>query len=818
MNRRTGRTMLAVFAIASLMFTTGSVTADERAWSPSPNADDSALVRLAMPGRDTLDAVVDGGFDLAGNFARVPDGYEVDAVVSPEEVEALGALGVDVRSTDERFNWADVETAVNAAQVPTDEEVAAAGDVVRLLRADWFVTKGQGFVSVEARSLSGTTSGPTMTLSWDSGPGTPLGSGGSATMSRFVDTDASPDFYMHHELLIPVDGPRPEQVRVVSSLGGETTGFVSDWLYPVDSLIERKGYKYNFIDPADPYKNPTELFNRIDQLAAENPDIAEIVDLPYSTNGYRRKAQANLWGGNPGSSVSGGSANTSRTVVVSSHAWGHEGGNGIRLRFANPGASSSALGVSVAGSDITVSLATNGTGGLASTASQVIAALNGTPASAALVRAHTYRGNAGNGIVQAQDWTSLSDFLAAPPEIERGPFETRAIRIGKHRDGSKTGVLIVAQDHAREWVTPLVALETAERLLANYDTDVETRKIVDNVDIWIIPSNNPDGSHYTFFDRALQRRNMTNHCPDSSADPGARGSWGVDLNRNYRVGSGFDGFSGASTSCTSDTYQGPSELSEPESQNVIWIADTNPNLKFFMTVHSNGGQLFWQPGAYKAAGRVTTPRPEMRDETYYWQMAERILSHVYTYQDTVVHPTSVGGSSDVLYSSAGNVREDLYFNYGIYALGWEIGGNTWDPVRRRWDAGAFQPPIGRAHGEAMEYANGVMEMFRIAADWGKDFQWPTSKLVRGAKLPGGGVEVFFESDEPATVYYTTDGSRPTLESTRYQFAGVRDRPETLVVTEATTFRWFSVDPAGNIELNYDPSRQAENFRKMTVNP
>ena len=59
---------------------------------------------------------------------------------------------------------------------------------------------------------------------------------------------------------------------------------------------------------------------------------------------------------------------------------------------------------------------------------------------------------------------------------------------------------------------------------------------------------------------------MTNHCADDNADPGRRNAWGVDLNRNYRVGSGFDGYDGASTSCISDTFQGPAELSEPEAR------------------------------------------------------------------------------------------------------------------------------------------------------------------------------------------------------------------------------------------------------------
>ena len=156
-----------------------------------------------------------------------------------------------------------------------------------------------------------------------------------------------------------------------------------------------------------------------------------------------------------------------------------------------------------------------------------------------------------------------------------------------------------------------------------------------------------------------------------------RNAWGVDLNRNYRFGSGFDGYSGASTNCTGDTYQGPAELSEPESKNSIYLAETYRNIKFMMSVHSNGGQLFWQPGAYIANGRITTPRPPLGHESFYWQSANRILSQVRaTPRQTVVTPENVGGSADVLYSSAGNVREDMYNNYGIFAFGWEVGGSV----------------------------------------------------------------------------------------------------------------------------------------------
>jgi hypothetical protein len=186
-----------------------------------------------------------------------------------------------------------------------------------------------------------------------------------------------------------------------------------------------------------------------------------------------------------------------------------------------------------------------------------------------------------------------------------------------------------------------------------------------------------------------------------------------------------------------------------------------------------------------------------------------------------VTPENVGGSSDVLYSSAGNVREDLYHTYGIYAFGWEVGGSVYNPATGNFQGGSFQPDwVGNpnlvsGHSETMEYTNGILEMFRIAREWGNDDTRPKTKL-----LPGGGrysepVDVTFESSEPAHVYYTTDGSNPTLESPRYSQTEFREPGQTIHVTETTTFKWFSVDTAGNVELGYEPGVN-ENYRKATI--
>ncbi|MEU7919463.1 M14 family metallopeptidase [Micromonospora zamorensis] len=805
--------------VGSILVATGPAGADptgpSAATSRSQPEDRESvrLVQIRLTGADMLDKVAAAGFDLEHGLRRVPTGIEGEAVVTAKQVTELTAMGVEVLADDAGFAWSDqadggigVDAAGARAVLPSNHQAT-----VRIARADWFTTKGQGFLYVEARTTEGQQADPIvgMQVENDSGKGTPFGF--ARTMSRFVDSGQ----YMFHRNLFKLD-TRPTRIQVTSSTGGVATGVVSNWLENAPPpLTANPSYKSDFVDG---YKHPQQLYSRAKEIARQYPDIAEIVYLPNQTNGYQRKAQAQL----------GGTGQAA--VVVTSAAWGHEGGNDITVEFVDRPDANLPLAVEVTGKAVRVLLATDAAGAPASTATQVADALR-TRSAGLIDRAHPYRTNEGSGIVAPTAGpVALTDFLdqkrvgAPEGEVPRGPATIPVLRIGKHRDGKKPGVLIQAQDHAREWVPATTSLESAERLVHNYRSDRETKKIVENTDIFFILSNNPDGANYSFYNFASQRKNMTNHCPDASADPAQRNSWGVDLNRNYRVGSGHDGYAGGSTNCVSGTYQGPEELSEPESKNIIWLVEKYSNIKFMMSVHSNGGQLFWQPGAYIADGRITTPRPPLGDEAFYWQSAARILSQVKAHRETVVTPENVGGSSDVLYSSAGNVREDLYYTYGIYAFGWEVGGSVYNPATGNWQGGSFQPEwtgnpeLVSGHAETMEYANGIMEMFRVAADWGKDKKDPTSRLIPGGGKYRGPVDVRFETSEPATIYYTTDGSRPTLESPRYAATEFREPGQVFHVTETTTFRWFSVDSAGNIEKNYDPTKKDKrnNYRTATI--
>ena len=454
------------------------------------------------------------------------------------------------------------------------------------------------------------------------------------------------------------------------------------------------------------YMDPTEIYARFDALAAEFPNVAEKITLPHKTNGYQRRAQANMSGLTGTGNAPQGATAQSQTVVLTSRAWGHEGGNDITAEFRDPGAANSPLTVSVSGNDLSVGLATDAAGALTSTAAQVVAAINANPAANALLVALTYRGNTGTGIVQPRLKVNLSDFLTteANAHVARGPFEYSVLRIGKHRDGSRVGVFIYCQQHAREWATPLTCLETAEQLLRNYAIDARTRKLVDNLDIFVLPSSNPDGAHYSMYNFAQQRRNMTNHCvvggqetddpaaasfwtprvnpatgiPYTNSDPASRTAWGVDLNRNNTFATIFDGYIGASTSCTSDVFAGPAEASEPEIQNELWVADTFDNIKFSNNVHSFGGYFMWAPGAYLPdRGEGSAVHANIGVEKYFFEAGDQILNRIKEVRNTAILPERTGPIADVLYSAAGNSADEHWYNRGVIAYSFETGADLY---------------------------------------------------------------------------------------------------------------------------------------------
>ncbi|MGH9027533.1 MAG: M14 family metallopeptidase [Acidimicrobiia bacterium] len=715
--------MLAVAALA--LAVAGGATANAEERGIDPNQGDS-LVEITLANKAAALELQEDSEDLGIEFndhylRRNADGTVTVTVFASEgELGELAAAGYEVGATIEgpatwEANVADMRAARRAEfrageSALGDPPVIADDDELVILRADYFENYAGRFLSVEAKNRLGgaaptgsTYIGPATSVSWNTGAGTPIDRG-PRPMNVNIDPDPTPDTYIEHRILIRIgdlgSGPAaPTKIRLGSSTGATLEGDVTVWLgggLPPHA----PGYLSDFTTR---YMDPTEVRARFTALAAEFPNISEIMALPNLTNGYQRKAQANMAGTNPpGNTVP--TALQGGAVVLTSRAWGHEGGNNITAEFLNPGVPNAPLSVGVIGNDLSVSLATDATGALSSTAAQVIAAINAHPGASALVVALTYRGNAGVGIVQPGVKVNLSDFLNAPPHVERGPFQQNVLRIGKRRDGSKTGVFLYCQQHAREWATPLTCLETAEQLLRNYAIDPDVRRLVDNLDIFILPASNPDGAHYSMYDFNFQRRNLTNHCvngaketddpfaggfwtprtnpstglPYVNSDPASRNAWGVDPNRNNTVGTLFDGYIGASFSCTSDVYTGPAEASEPEIRNELWVADTFTNIKFSNNIHSFGGYFMWAPGAYlpnRDEGELV--HPNIGVERYFFAAGDQILNRIKDVRGTAILPERTGPIADVLYSAGGNSADEHWYKRGVIAYSFETGADRY---------------------------------------------------------------------------------------------------------------------------------------------
>jgi hypothetical protein len=169
--------------------------------------------------------------------------------------------------------------------------------------------------------------------------------------------------------------------------------------------------------------------------------------------------------------------------------------------------------------------------------------------------------------------------------------------------------------------------------------------------------------------------------PDTGAaytntDPASRDQWGVDPNRNNTVGTLFDGYIGASHSCTSEVYTGPEEASEPEIKNELWVADTFKNIKFSNNIHSFGGYFMWAPGTYlpdRSEGEAV--HANIGVEKYFFEAGDRILNRIKEHRGTAILPERTGPISDVLYSAGGNSADEHWYNRGVIAYSFETGAD-----------------------------------------------------------------------------------------------------------------------------------------------
>ena len=167
------------------------------------------------------------------------------------------------------------------------------------------------------------------------------------------------------------------------------------------------------------------------------------------------------------------------------------------------------------------------------------------------------------------------------------------------RDGARPSVLYSSNQHAREWIS----LEVNRRLLHYFvdeynEGNQEIRRLLRRTELWFVVSANPDGYQYSFDHERLWRKNLRDNDGDGEISIGD----GVDPNRNYAEHWGYDN-EGSSPDPGDETYRGPSEASEPETQAMQGLIN-RIEPRFQSNLHSYGEWLLypqgWQVGTLDA--------------------------------------------------------------------------------------------------------------------------------------------------------------------------------------------------------------------------
>jgi len=174
----------------------------------------------------------------------------------------------------------------------------------------------------------------------------------------------------------------------------------------------------------------------------------------------------------------------------------------------------------------------------------------------------------------------LTEFYNLEPTYENRHIYAMKISDNVLVDEDEPNFLMVSCHHAREIVTPVIALYSMMQLTAYYGVDPEITAVVDGYEIWISPVWNVDGYEYVFNFNNMWRKNRHPYSPGI----------GVDLNRNYPFGWYSPG--SGSTDPTSETYKGPSPASEAETKTMMVLGNDRHFAKV-LDYHSYGREVLY---------------------------------------------------------------------------------------------------------------------------------------------------------------------------------------------------------------------------------
>lgn len=242
--------------------------------------------------------------------------------------------------------------------------------------------------------------------------------------------------------------------------------------------------------------------------------------------------------------------------------------------------------------------------------------------------------------------------------------EIIALRIaGGKETGDRPAVILMAAHHASELLTLDYALDAVQWLLEGYARNPRARRLVDALEIWVIPVVNPDGNiGFTRQSKLINRKNLRDLDGDGRMAPYE----GVDLNRNYPFRWGALDEKGSRTWRFHSKYRGPAPASEPEVQAMMRLADS---MRFAagITWHTNATAVL---APYTIDG-ARSPEPELA-----WKVAEPLVQSM---------PALPGGRRfrliQKLYPVDGTDQDWFFHTHGT--LTYNVEGSHHNPLDAR---------------------------------------------------------------------------------------------------------------------------------------
>lgn len=230
-------------------------------------------------------------------------------------------------------------------------------------------------------------------------------------------------------------------------------------------------------------------------------------------------------------------------------------------------------------------------------------------------------------------------------------------------DEDEPEVLLTHNQHAREHLTSEMALYTLREFGGQYGTDERVTRLLDEREVWVIPTLNPDGKVHDMESGSF-RMWRKNRQPTDGAD-----AVGTDLNRNWAYQWACCG--GSSDDPAAETYHGAGPESAPETTVAAdfirsRVVDGEQQITAHIDFHSYSELVLW-PYGYTSEDTAEGLTEDDRDAfvAVGTAMAE---SNGYTPQQ----------SSD-LYVTDGSVNDWAWAEHGIFSFAFEMYPGPNDP-------------------------------------------------------------------------------------------------------------------------------------------